>query len=337
MGEYLNINIPEPCHEDWNKMRPNEHGVFCGSCQKTVVDFSKMGDQQIKDYFLQKSDQKTCGRFSSKQLKKPIAIEQSLNEWNTQLSPLRKFAAALFLVFGTGLFSCTTTTGQIVGEIAIDTLKNSLENEMFIGKTISPMIKGDTIVIEKTDSIENVPQSELLEGDISILELNDVVMTSGLVTVEIPNDKIEVQELDAVEISTIRVKEIILPVHMVMGGARMVSCFGTEAEEIAKQNPNTNQVIEPELPTTDKPKLSATVYPNPVKHYLNLEINIPEAGEYKIDMFSMDGKSIRKTSKRYEIGIYKEQIDVAGLTNGVYFYSVSSEKYSRSGKVVVVN
>ena len=40
------IRIPEPCHEDWNKMTPDTNGKFCGSCQKSVFDFSNKTDKR---------------------------------------------------------------------------------------------------------------------------------------------------------------------------------------------------------------------------------------------------------------------------------------------------
>ncbi len=38
----IKINIAEPCHENWEKMLDEEKGKFCLSCQKQVVDFSRM-------------------------------------------------------------------------------------------------------------------------------------------------------------------------------------------------------------------------------------------------------------------------------------------------------
>jgi len=51
MPKAIQLNIPKPCHENWNAMSPKEQGRYCGSCQKTVVDFSVMSDKEIVDYF----------------------------------------------------------------------------------------------------------------------------------------------------------------------------------------------------------------------------------------------------------------------------------------------
>ena len=49
-------NFPKPClsyvcSEDWNNMKPCEQGRFCGSCQKTVVDFTEKSDAEIQEMF----------------------------------------------------------------------------------------------------------------------------------------------------------------------------------------------------------------------------------------------------------------------------------------------
>lgn len=52
MGKAFRIEIPKPCHEDWDAMTPNENGRFCGSCAKTVVDFTNMQTAEIQRYFI---------------------------------------------------------------------------------------------------------------------------------------------------------------------------------------------------------------------------------------------------------------------------------------------
>ncbi len=65
------LQIPTPCHEDWNKMTPNQQGRHCDSCCRTVVDFQLMTDQQILNYFT-KSSGNICGRFTDDQLYRPL-------------------------------------------------------------------------------------------------------------------------------------------------------------------------------------------------------------------------------------------------------------------------
>ncbi len=71
----IQISIPQPCHEDWNKMTPTEQGRFCNACQKCVVDFTGFTDKQLYDFFNVHKGQKICGRFESIQLNRQIQIQ----------------------------------------------------------------------------------------------------------------------------------------------------------------------------------------------------------------------------------------------------------------------
>lgn len=65
----IQIKIAEPCHENWGTMTPNDQGRFCGSCQKTVVDFTRMSDAAIFR-FMEATTSSVCGRMSNDQQEK---------------------------------------------------------------------------------------------------------------------------------------------------------------------------------------------------------------------------------------------------------------------------
>ncbi|WP_420573191.1 carboxypeptidase-like regulatory domain-containing protein [Kordia sp.] len=74
------VQIPEPCHEDWNKMTPTEKGKFCKVCTKEVVDFSARSDEEIIKYLMNHGN--LCGRFHISQLdRKLIADRKKRNHW----------------------------------------------------------------------------------------------------------------------------------------------------------------------------------------------------------------------------------------------------------------
>ena len=39
--------IPSPCTESWDCMTSTKEGRFCQSCEKTVVDFTRMSDAEL--------------------------------------------------------------------------------------------------------------------------------------------------------------------------------------------------------------------------------------------------------------------------------------------------
>ncbi|WP_293307898.1 hypothetical protein [Pedobacter sp. UBA5917] len=69
------ITIPEPCHEQWNEMIDIEKGKFCGSCQKSVIDFVQFSDADMIRWF-ENNQAESCGRFNPEQLDRYIGSEK---------------------------------------------------------------------------------------------------------------------------------------------------------------------------------------------------------------------------------------------------------------------
>jgi CarboxypepD_reg-like domain/Secretion system C-terminal sorting domain/Carboxypeptidase regulatory-like domain len=70
----IQLSIPEPCHQNWDKMNLTEQGRFCNACAKQVVDFSNMSDTQVLNYFSALKDEKVCGRAYPDQLERAITM-----------------------------------------------------------------------------------------------------------------------------------------------------------------------------------------------------------------------------------------------------------------------
>jgi hypothetical protein len=62
----LTIQMNAPCDENWNGMEPTEAGRFCNKCQKPVINFVDLSDQQILQYFLE-NPFPVCGRMLTTQ------------------------------------------------------------------------------------------------------------------------------------------------------------------------------------------------------------------------------------------------------------------------------
>ncbi|GAB4049373.1 carboxypeptidase-like regulatory domain-containing protein [Spirosoma litoris] len=67
----IQLTVDTPCQQRWQDMTPIETGRFCDSCQKTVIDFSGMTDQQIVSS-ISRSSSSTCGRFRVSQLDRTL-------------------------------------------------------------------------------------------------------------------------------------------------------------------------------------------------------------------------------------------------------------------------
>ena len=149
----MRISIENPCHEDWQTMTPETQGRFCGACEKTVVDFTKMSDAEILHYFSKPSVEKTCGRFRVEQLSESGTSKQNIpSERNwvpaTSSKPskaLLHFAYLLVIVMGVGLSSCNN---HVQGEILGDTT--------MVGATVL-----DTSAIDSSSEFNNSKTGEV--------------------------------------------------------------------------------------------------------------------------------------------------------------------------------
>jgi len=149
------IKIASPCDADWQKMHPQAEGKFCSSCEKVVVDFSKMSDLQIKQYFNTYQDQKTCGRFLTSQVDREL---QSNNKkysnriWNTinRFPVFRSFVllcASSFIWLG----SCVKKQ-TIQGKVAYP---EGHSNSQLMGDTVMMGEPEDTTVLApQEDSLQ---------------------------------------------------------------------------------------------------------------------------------------------------------------------------------------
>lgn len=131
MSKALQIKVPQPCHEKWHSMTPKEQGRFCSSCEKIVVDFSKMSDKEMLDYFTKTAGQSTCGRFANDQLNRKVE--------ETVTKP-RRFSMAYVwnLLLASVLFfeSCNeATTGEVVCEKPA--VQQATTEEPLMGKVVA--------------------------------------------------------------------------------------------------------------------------------------------------------------------------------------------------------
>jgi hypothetical protein len=63
----MNVKIPNPCNEKYEGMPTSELGRMCKVCNTEVVDFTNWETKDIVDY-IQKSNQKVCGKVNYNQL-----------------------------------------------------------------------------------------------------------------------------------------------------------------------------------------------------------------------------------------------------------------------------
>jgi hypothetical protein len=81
----LTLRMNTPCDEHWNDMEPTGEGRFCNKCQKPVINFVDLSDQQILQYFLE-NPYPVCGRMLTTQ--RDHQFVHSTPKINRNLSPV---------------------------------------------------------------------------------------------------------------------------------------------------------------------------------------------------------------------------------------------------------
>jgi hypothetical protein len=73
MKKNIQLQVPEPCHENWNNMTSTQQGRFCMSCQKEVIDFSVMTDKEILAH-ISTASKSICGRAGNDQINRDLIM-----------------------------------------------------------------------------------------------------------------------------------------------------------------------------------------------------------------------------------------------------------------------
>ena len=178
MRKVITINIPEPCHEDWNKMTPKDQGRHCAVCSKTVIDFTIQTDEQIIKSL--ESEGKLCGRFKKQQLDREIVLVRKDKNNYLSLAASGLFA---FLAFGNQDVYAQGTPHPIkVDTIIRPTVKGKvatsiLNERIIIGKVTTAADKlalpGATVIVKGTKQSTNTD----FDGNFKIkVKVGDIVV-----------------------------------------------------------------------------------------------------------------------------------------------------------------
>jgi hypothetical protein len=158
----IKYTIPQPCHEDWNKMTLTTQGAFCNSCQKNVIDFTALSDAEILNFLKNNLHKETCGRIEVKQLER-VNLQIDENILYTNISLWKKYLAIILICFGTMIMGCN----------------NKVENKL---QTLGGM---DFEVLERIDKNDSVIKPPLPIGQ-EIIRVEPLTLTGVMIMPEPP-------------------------------------------------------------------------------------------------------------------------------------------------------
>lgn len=345
MPKQIQLTIAEPCHEDWDKMTPSEKGRFCGSCQKQVVDFTRMSNSQLAAFFRKKSTGSVCGRFMEDQLDKNILVPRKRIPW---IKYFFQFSIPLFLVSvklnaqkGQVKVKETTTeevniTMGFVASPRMPQKTKQLSNEIKgrvvdeQGKPVpfaSIMIAGSPIgtAADSNGSFSVVVPAKMKQYS---LEVSSV----GFETKNVSENEVDESGGLTVKLNTLSLPDVLVTGYEVTRCTVMMGAVST-VMSIAE-----NTIPLPVLPPIEPQEIR--LYPNPVSKggAITVDLKTGSPVPLQVKVISLDGKLLFLQSQKdvKNAGRFTIQTN-SRWPSGVYIVQVIDEKgiLKHSEKLVI--
>lgn len=321
MHQYLHIQVPESCKQNWHTMLPEAKGRYCLSCQKKVIDFTAMSDTQLARY-LQNVNTPVCGRFTADQLNRDIVMPRRPLPW------IKYFLKATLPAF---LFSLKASAQQPKTEVP--TIQLPLQRHAAPAKiTTAATIEG----IIQDENGQPLPNASVIlkgtnrgavsdsAGKFKISNVDApgtlVISSIGFVTkeVQVQGDANILQLTLAVNMEVVLLGEVV----------------------VVKSHRRNNKKLKEARRTAAEEKATLLVYPNPLpaNTQLNLACNKLVAGDYALQLYNAAGIQVHTTRLTYAKGIEKITLQVPALAAGNYFLKLThSQKGTSYQEQLIIN
>jgi len=309
------------------------------SCQKKVIDFTGMNDEQLIAY-LKKPAASTCGRFDESQLNRDINVLQKRIPW---MKYFFQFALPAFLVS----MKADAQKQMVKGKMATYSKQNMITGDTIISIRRNPVQQTkviDGVVVDNSDL--PVPYASVMVkdtnrgvradslGKFSIDIEDDSVLTLSVSSVgfESLDQQITASQYIRRSILKFSLTPLSLGEVVVAGNICNRSTLGLFKSVIVVRS--TNMLIDSLKPLFTK----FSIYPNPVTINQTITIENKKLPEdiYDIEFINLAGQTINK--QQLFMG-KKDKIypKVHVNTAGIYFIRLTGSKSSKvyTEKIIV--
>lgn len=348
------FQVPEPCSENWNKMHSLPGGRFCDNCEKTVVDFSEMTDNELVRYF-QENDHKLCGRFRPDQLDKEIELPRvptSMQKWKSVAT------------IAAGLLAWNSTSAQtpvppenisIVDKTKTQKGVKSKEiknNTTFSKNKLKGIVKdekggtllGANILLEKnrgtTTDIDGKFELEIPE-DWESYEITFSYL--GYETQVIEFDKEDVLKGKDAEVRLTEMQHNMTPIEVIGYRVPVVRGLYTTGLTVTSIDncyfdAKEEEEIETEEEIINEP--ISNIYPNPFVDYVNVLLELEKNQPYLFHLYNAKGQLI--WAKTYDLAKGKQDLRLdfseVKMAQGTHFLRITDgSREMQTKKIIKVN
>lgn len=349
MSKKFQLSIPTPCNENWDNMTPVEKGRFCGSCQKQVVDFSKMSDREVAMFFKKPSTGSVCGRFMEEQLNRDIEIPKKRIPW---IKYFFQFALPAFLISARASaqgkvkvknnsiqseqVSCSRTLGKIV--------PTTIERRQTVGDTVIQPIKEDTAKsIAVTGKVQDETGSPIAFATVLITETTKRVMTNekGEFAIQVDNlaenTYLTVSALGFRSVKIVISKDMYSNANVIMVKDHPWLSGEVLVAGVLIRTPVKKRIEIKALPIISKLMKDTIikyfkVFPNPIQSgaSLNIEWKQPEEGEYMLQLFNQSGQLIFNKAMWIDKDARVLNLEIPNVAAGNYFLRMTNKPSGKS-------
>ena len=343
MKQKIQLQIPEPCHENWNSMTPTQQGRFCLSCQKEVIDFSVMTDKEILQY-ISTASEKTCGRIGSQQLNRDLIAPPEPRKiwWKYWMS----VAASLVILSAKSNAQVKAPKAAIVAmplvgdtnyiEIVaggISAIRNEYQKKEYLVTGVvkddkdSP-IPGATIMIKGTKK----GTASDRDGKFSIIVTGreNTSLLVSCIGFETQNARVENHSNQISVIENIKLNPLVM--------GFMGDIVITKRKKKSLFNYFKADNVKPEIIQVKQIQPALAIYPNPVIKGTDIKMSIDhlKEGNYRLSVCDIMGNPVVAKEIKITASSVKESLQCdQRFAGGVYIFSLTGNGINISSKCVV--
>jgi hypothetical protein len=355
MGKNVQLRIDNPCSESWDHMRPDHQGRFCSSCEKTVVDFTGMSDQEVISW-IAKQKGNICGRFQGEQLNRDLVAPPANLAGQAKMASARKNGRlGIWRYLLTGLLLSSDASS-----VSAQSKPASPPVSQYDSTRDNNVITQGLFAIRRPALPEN-DLPEILRGRLVDANGHPVLYASIMTRpahgyasdstgyFAIPRNSLSDEQtltISSVGYQTLVIDAVkmwkhdgekIIPLKMQETLMGDVIVAGKVAVTRIKPSKKAVILLRDSLACTCLTKKALVVYPNPVARgaVVTLSVRLDDPGAYTAQLFSMSGaleETIAVESKTVLMNI------PATLPAGIYFIKLSHPAVKKvySQQVVVL-
>jgi hypothetical protein len=356
MKKEIYIQIPEPCHEDWDRMTPVQQGRYCQSCCKDVIDFSLMTDREIIN-FLSKPQGKTCGNFSNDQLNRVIAepaTPAKKKVWAVMLSFLMPLVIAQKASAQRGKLSvkqkepvkCVTqlrgdTIASVVSETI--TIEGKIRDTLFNPVPFATVLIKGTVQYTVADSAGNYSLKNVLPGDIT-LSVSSVGF--HMKEIRVPSSQPQVIKNVSLDPEITKLPEIVITSFPLISCGRIEKDIVLNPEINSLQNVTvessysgrmagglsvcSTRILKRSIKDTIVEVFKPSVikaFPNPAPRGGHVLVQVNVSSDYQLKLFNNQSQLILETSFTIAAKNQSYQLELPpAVASGMYYINVIDTK-----------